>query len=303
MDVHVTVLGPEPVMSAIALDAAHRRLHPDRTVTYGVSEPFGTDPGHVWCCCRVPEPARSTMIAVHEAGHAVIGVALGLTLDNLSIGGRTELEGGWADSGGAGFKAEGEAQSMGAAMIAGHLAEQQWAHRHGYTHPELDRCRTYFGAAGDWAVIEHIRDHGLLVDSDRAGADVRRLLDQPPFQGAVTAVAAMLIEHGSGTHDQVARILDDHHVTTPQIWQPSQAELIAHQRTWQPPGPRRTGGAMPGGTVPQDQARPGTGSPAAPGPAQVHATARSAAVDGDGPTGRADGTGPAPPDTRGTPAA
>jgi hypothetical protein len=236
----VTLLEPQAMMRADDLHAAHLRVHPGRAVDYEATDPPGTDPATVWCTCRSPEAVRLEASAVHEAGHAVIGVALGLTLANLSIGARVELDGGWSDGGGAGFEPRGEAQSFGAALVAGHLAEIQWTHRRGYTSSELDQCRTWYGAAFDWAAIEHIRSHGLLIDTDRAAADVQRLLEEPPIAAAVTAVAALLDAHQNGTHDQVAQILAGHGVTTPRIWQPSLDEMRAHHDAWTAARPSQT---------------------------------------------------------------
>ncbi|MEY9840485.1 hypothetical protein [Streptacidiphilus sp. EB103A] len=228
----MTLLEPQAQMRADDLHARHLRVHPGRTVDYTATDEPGTDPATVWCTCRIPAPVKRELAAVHEAGHAVIGVALGLTLANLSIAGRIDLDGGWSEGGGAGFEPKGEVQSFGAALMAGHLAEIQQAHHRGYTSPELDECRTHYGAALDWAGIEHIRDHGLLIDTEHAAADVQRLLADPSIAAAIRAVAMLLESAGQGTHDQVVQVLAEQGVTTAQIWQPTHAELFAYHRDW-----------------------------------------------------------------------
>jgi hypothetical protein len=154
--------------------------------------------------------------AVHEASHAVVGAAVGLTLLHATVAeDRSVRMGGQVL-----FSGPGDAQLFAVWLTAGAVGQTRWLRAAGYVHPELRRCVRDMVGSGDRAEADRIAADGFIIDLWRARDDASRLLGAPEMWAAVEQTAQLLLARRRLASADVAAVLDAHGITTQQVWTP-----------------------------------------------------------------------------------
>lgn len=131
--------------------------------------------------------------AVHEAAHAVVGVALGLQLTRLWVAADREIVG---EAGEAQLSGTADAQVWALWLLAGPAAQVRWLAGEGYTHTALANNIATVMGQGDEAVIAGYREGGFTIGVGEAQHDVARILDNREVWAAVLRVADRLVTRG-----------------------------------------------------------------------------------------------------------
>ncbi|MEM1303690.1 MAG: cell division protein FtsH, partial [Planctomycetota bacterium] len=154
-----------------------------------------------------------TLTAYHEAGHAVVGYALGAKIEQVQLGGFDEDD--WlprrfgecrVNWGRVDPQADWQLQRELLTVLAGPVAEM--VYRDDATHPALDGP-----SQGDWAqACERVREI-MPRPEDRTRllelltVELRRALERDDWWAAVAAVADELLAHESLDQEQTDEVL------------------------------------------------------------------------------------------------
>lgn len=181
-------------------------LHPEQANLEEVTAPTSTTGRrHILADyqAKVTDTDWATSRAIHEAAHAVVGMAAGLTLETVWVeAGRSGRVGGEAR-----FE-PGVPQALAVHLVAGPAAQAKALAELGYE-PLVQAAVEGLAGQGDHATIATRLAEGHVIWKARAERDARALLGTPEVWKAVRLTAEALLERGSLTEAQVRSLIGD----------------------------------------------------------------------------------------------